>query len=401
MPFVLAVIGTFVAGPLIALAMNCLALRLWNKTQDAHWTERARKLYPIRRSASLNIWLLYWLGFAAACVFFPDDSSQWVFYLVMAAMWVGAFLATYPITRAVFPQFSFFSWLRHSVSWGILKFGTIGLVIFAGVLMPSEFGWQMVVLACAVLGIQLGLLYGLWLWIGSKLGLFKRAQDSERVAEIARQTSERMHVPYRSIWKMRSPMGYAAAMPWTRDLIFSEGLLTAHPDEEVAAICAHELAHLTETRGTLRARGFVSLSLFPLIFLRPVVNLFGPLSAVLLWLPIPLAAIFIRRLGRKMEVRADSVASENQETEGVYARALERLYRNNQMPAVMPGKRQLHPHLYDRLLAAGVLPDYPRPKAPSLFSWTSVLLVLVLILFLMAIFFAQQILHEPSPSYNF
>ncbi|MBL9172320.1 MAG: hypothetical protein JNL10_02195 [Verrucomicrobiales bacterium] len=26
---------------------------------------------------------------------------------------------------------------------------------------------------------------------------------------------------------------------------------------------------------------------------------------------------------------------------------------------------QTHPHLYDRMLAAGVTPDYPRPEKPS------------------------------------
>ena len=30
----------------------------------------------------------------------------------------------------------------------------------------------------------------------------------------------------------------------------------------------------------------------------------------------------------------------------------------------MPGS-QTHPHLYDRLLAGGIQPDFPRPKAPS------------------------------------
>jgi hypothetical protein len=35
----------------------------------------------------------------------------------------------------------------------------------------------------------------------------------------------------------------------------------------------------------------------------------------------------------------------------------------NLAPAVMPGA-QTHPHLYDRLLAAGIQPDFPRPSAP-------------------------------------
>jgi hypothetical protein len=50
------------------------------------------------------------------------------------------------------------------------------------------------------------------------------------------------------------------------------------------------------------------------------------------------------------------------------------------MPAGMPGKRQVHPHLYDRLLAAGVTPDYPRPKPPTSLHWTTGLMYAVLVI---------------------
>ena len=51
--------------------------------------------------------------------------------------------------------------------------------------------------------------------------------------------------------------------------------------------------------------------------------------------------------------------------ESVYAPALEKLYRENQLPAVNINDRQTHPHLYDRMLAAGISPDYPRPRRPK------------------------------------
>jgi hypothetical protein len=47
-----------------------------------------------------------------------------------------------------------------------------------------------------------------------------------------------------------------------------------------------------------------------------------------------------------------------------YAMSMTKLYQANATPAVMPGK-QTHPHLYDRLLAGGVRPDFPRPRPPS------------------------------------
>lgn len=74
-----------------------------------------------------------------------------------------------------------------------------------------------------------------------------------------------------------------------------------------------------------------------------------------------------------MEKRADQFAIESEFINPeVYARALERLYQTNQMPAVMPRRsNKIHPDLYDRMLAAGVTPDFPKPQPPSRLSWTS------------------------------
>ena len=35
----------------------------------------------------------------------------------------------------------------------------------------------------------------------------------------------------------------------------------------------------------------------------------------------------------------------------------------------MAKNRASHPHLYDRLLAAGVTPDFPRPAAAASMAW--------------------------------
>jgi hypothetical protein len=48
------------------------------------------------------------------------------------------------------------------------------------------------------------------------------------------------------------------------------------------------------------------------------------------------------------------------------------------MPAVMPTKRLPHPHLYDRMVVAGVTPDFPRPDRPARWgSWLGVLIFAV------------------------
>jgi hypothetical protein len=73
-----------------------------------------------------------------------------------------------------------------------------------------------------------------------------------------------------------------------------------------------------------------------------------------------------------MEKRADRLASTTTTNEGVYASALEKMHRENQIPAVNASRRLPHPDLYDRMIGAGVKPDYPRPDKPkhiTLIGW--------------------------------
>jgi hypothetical protein len=95
-----------------------------------------------------------------------------------------------------------------------------------------------------------------------------------------------------------------------------------------------------------------------------------------------------RRFGRYLEERADRIAHTNEGETGTYARALARIYEDNLMPAVLPRRRRTHPDLYDRLLAVGVQPDFPKPAAPSSFTVRGVLL-LVLFSVLIGLTFAR------------
>jgi hypothetical protein len=83
-------------------------------------------------------------------------------------------------------------------------------------------------------------------------------------------------------------------------------------------------------------------------------------AVVLCLLNAVVVALIFSVLSRRMEARADHGPRDGR----TYARALERVYAANLIPAVLPGRGASHPHLYDRLLAVGVTPDYPRPAAP-------------------------------------
>src|SRR6266536_4390383 len=112
----------------------------------------------------------------------------------------------------------------------------------------------------------------------------------------------------------------------------------------------------------------------PWIFLKPMLNAFGMLGFLLLLIPTIAAPFLYRRFSHKMEIRADRIAQSNEPDTGTYARALLRLYEDNLVPAVDAKDRATHPHLYDRLLAAGATPDFPRPAPAASMTWHGTLL---------------------------
>jgi len=376
--FLLAIIGSFSAALLLSWGLNWLALIPWRRTAGQHWAERARILYPIRVGARINVLFITATCVLAGKVFCHGDlTSLWLFGVFG---FLGVIVGTYPFDREVLSWLRFQGCIHHVISCWLLLLGWLFVFIGAGLLMPEQFGWISLILAVVVFGIRLWLDWGLAFKLLDLLRILR--PPPERLQRIVSETAQVMNVSVRRVWLLHAAGSYAAVFPTTRELIFSERLLELHPDEEVAAICAHELGHLTESRMVLAGRIVGSFTLFPLIFAKPLFHLEEPWNA----LAIMMLGIFVfslqrlsRRLSRKMEVRADKVAAENAVNAVTYARALERLYEANQIPAVMRSNHLTHPHLYDRMLSAGVTPDYPRPKRPGLWAWNRVIGILLLI----------------------
>ena len=110
-------------------------------------------------------------------------------------------------------------------------------------------------------------------------------------------------------------------------------------------------------------RVLVAAALAPLALIVPLVAMFGAVGVapIILWLVVLLRTWAYVSL--RLELRADAAAHGDVGGE-TYARALERLYEVNLIPAVISGTKT-HPCLYDRMLAAGVEPSYPRPEPPA------------------------------------
>jgi hypothetical protein len=106
--------------------------------------------------------------------------------------------------------------------------------------------------------------------------------------------------------------------------------------------------------------------LLPLIAIEPLRHAFGLLPVLgYLFIAMMLTGRHSQRLSRNLEQRADKLALEQPCGPTTLARALERICMANLAPVVEPGKGLTHPHLYDRLVAAGAPPEYARPAPPS------------------------------------
>lgn len=373
--FVVLAILHFFAAMALAFGMDQIALIPWRRAKDAHWTERARRLFPALK-INTTLFLLAPATLAAVQAFSFPALSLGYLYAAIAGI-PGAILGSWPMAHALYPQSPFSRWLRAVIANFTLQWLLLGVFFAAAVCMPKEFN-------ATVLEIAVGfVVFKAWLICGGMLLLWRMTKSvipaSERLLAIVQRCSERSGIPLPKTWIIRGAGANALALPIIRTVAVTEGAMEILSDEEIEAVCAHEFAHLTESKGVIRIRILRAYLNFPLIFFKPVLSTWGPIGLIGISLAIVLVNTLTLRLSRKMENRADAMAkAHGGASDDVYARALERMYQRNHIPAVLRGKLS-HPNLYDRMVAVGVTPDYPRPLPPPKYVWCQALQLLLLI----------------------
>jgi Zn-dependent protease with chaperone function len=176
--------------------------------------------------------------------------------------------------------------------------------------------------------------------------------------------AQRMNTRPPRLFSLSASWANAAAFVMGGRICYSESLDGLLAPDELEAILAHELAHLAEPLPVRLARSAgIGTMLLPLVLL-PFLSKSG------WWTPLPalgfalLLVLFLRRLGRRMEERADRLGQAHAPESAAFARGLEKIYQANHYPMVVTG-RTTHPSLYDCLVSAGHPPPYPRPAPPS------------------------------------
>lgn len=377
----LLLIPLCVGAALLVWGFNALALRSWRRSAGQHWTERARALYPALVSRKINQLAIPALLVAIVRIRFPE--LPWTEIALVA--YAGALLGSFPMDREIHQDLRFGVWAHLTFAAAFvqgLRWGAWGAAI---ILMPREvtvtsllipFGWVALVIA-----LELGLALTLLRWV--KLLI----PASPHLRSLVDQANRHLNVKVKSVWELKTLVANALAITTTQELLFTTPLLKQLSDDEVVAVAAHELGHLAESPSVKIVRVVGALTLLPLIFINPVAPMLDP-QGIFALLGLCWAIYYaIRKMRRAMEKRADRMAVEQINDPTIYARALEKLYRVNQIPAVLASKQAgVHPNLYDRMTAAQVTPDYPRPQPPPRQHWTSAVTVFMATLLLLFAF---------------
>lgn len=357
----LALLIHFVAGGLLALIGNVTGSMAFRKQRQAHWTERARLLWPARVADESIMIIVPVLLHIAHALISPDTDRWWV--LNDTAAFLGAGLVGYVLDRAVFPWLDLSTW-RHLAFAGLQTRFLVWMVpVFIGIAMPVEPGWEMLLITTAYLAFRYALHRGMGLWLLSLTGHVRDARP--RLVAIVANAAASSGIRPARVRELRSAGAQAYALISTNELLFTDRLIDLCSDDELTAITHHELAHLTEPSSVILLRYLGSLSHLPLLFIAPLIHTFdllGLIIAVVLFVAI---RSMLSNVSQRMEKQADRQATEHEPDKGSYARALCRIHEFNLIPAVTRRSGATHPDLYDRMVAAGLTPDFERPVAPA------------------------------------
>jgi len=221
---------------------------------------------------------------------------------------------------------------------------------------------------------------GIWVWSGgawlSILRLTRRVRPAPAMLrDVVAAQAARAGRPPPPVEVLEHASVNAFALPTLGRLLFTRGAVSGLTEAELSAVTGHELGHLAEPASLARLRRLPLLLLVPLVGARAAwqgLDRLTLLAVLLGWLlgVVALKAALRRRL-RDAESDADAAGAHQLADGPAYGRAIERIYRLNHIPAVLR-RRGVHPDLFDRMVAVGAEPDWPRPPPPPRFGWLPV-----------------------------
>lgn len=361
------------AGTRLAIWLAAWPLRRY---MGDSWTEKARRAWPSRRIGRVAIVVL---GLPSMIAFSTPLLGDFLLpsgLLRFTAGMLGIIGLRQAAIRnewrlnpamALTPRAAWGAWVPTLL---VVVPILLVVVIFAGPL-PDRMNLTAVIMLTS-LGLGIGIYFN-WGVRAVLRGLGIIRPGSDRLCKVVAGIAEKTNVMPRGVEQVAIPAATAIAFVLEQKIGVTDAALETLDDDQLAAVCAHEMAHLSEPRRVIlaRASGAFLLGIYAALMMasaRPILGTYGPNAT--LWGIIASfflligGMLLLKRLGRKMEVRADSHATGWEASPGTYASALERIGEVSLFPAVLGSRRSVHPDLYDRMIEAGGTPNFPRPARP-------------------------------------
>lgn len=362
--------GPLLWWPLLSATAGFLGmvLRGWLRSRRApgpeeHWSLRARWAHECRTAAvRTGIVVVMSVGFLSLTATQPLGlSSSAISVLSMAAAAAGvrgAFVAMHPSLTTATTAYERFA--NFAFGPGTLYPWAIAPLVWAP-FVTSTFDHQTG--AVLTLAVTLHFAWGsLALPFWRALGLV--TPPTKELDTLVRDTAAAAQTPLSGVMVWRWRTANAFALVGVNQIAVTERLIELLSPEELRGVVQHELAHLREPRWMYVVRLCMALLPLSLLLLRPLAGTHGILGVFGLLAALTVALAAGSRALRSAESTADAGAHGG-EVAPAYARALEKLHEDRLLPAAMSGDTQRsHPDLYDRMLAAGVTPEFPKPAPP-------------------------------------
>ena len=349
------------------------ALRPWKQNPDVHWTEKTRLGLPARLVLKWTTLILVAVFVALYSQMLPElVRIPYGLWLTMAglACVVGCLLNYGPLkSRLMGRPYGIVQRLRVTVALRVLLGGFPLLELaLVGFIMPQQFDSWACFLVVAITIYSLIWVLGGHFIASRWIGVLRPASDRARA--ITARAAQRVGVSPSAVYEISIDHANALAFPQQRAVAYTSKLLEILDDEQVEAICTHELGHLADPRYTRLKWMYVvfAVLVLPLVVLKPLFWQFGMTWVVYALIGYLFVFVLVGRIMRRIRQRgeehADRVGTEHESESGLYAAALECVYRENLSPLAHLSSHG-HPQLYDRLVASGIEPDYERPKPHS------------------------------------
>jgi len=350
----------------VTITYVCARILLFRShISDISWAERARSAFPVRYAKTV----VPWTCFGFLCMFFKhnhnpllDISTRSIAALLVPATLLASIVADHAIAPLINDPLR--TWARsfkHLAGAFLLSPGLL-IIVITWVAMPNDL--ELRAFVTASLGFAALVVISL---IGTlpllcRLGL--AAPASPRLRAAVAQATQATGITASGVFEIDAPAANAFALLFPQQLVFTLRAAEMLDHEKLVAVACHELAHLAEPLKVRWIRLAQVLVIYPLVFSSIAYERFGIYGILVLAAIYSVARKRFTAVRRRLEFAADTTAHQHQPNQGVYASALELLYQANNTPAVLRARRT-HGNLYDRMMAAGATPDYPRPAPPS------------------------------------